>query len=661
MKRMKWFLRSAFAVVSLGSGAGGTFAQDEPPPMMPPVRALPGDEPPGGILGGLPVAPPTSATNTLMRAIPQFPTPAITTGVRAGLMRAPVVAAANHIPAASGPKPAPPETVQWAVSEKPETAKPEATQASMSALPPLDPRAPLAPLAPLNPGEPPVTRPDYLPPAAPPKTPAKPARPSGSQLSQLPEPPSPGPLPAIPIAPPIASVPKPKPGANGSKPAPRGAIVTAPKPGNPEKPGGPTFPHTASSGDGVKTNESIPTLPPSLASRSKGLCVTNNCPTQRVADLCDPVWRLCPQSGPVRFRGWLDGGYVWNTSDPTSKFNGPYNSIDRSNEFMFNQAYGIIDRPLPTDGSFGMGFRTDVLFGYDHFLGQSRGFEVDRDFNQRWNGQYYGLAIPQAYAEAGNDVVSAKVGHFYSPIGYETLPAVGNFFYSHAYSYQFGQPITHWGGLVTTQLTKHWQVQAGAVNGWDTLVGRANNASFIGGLKYTPNRNWWASFTLITGDEQNNVAGLPFIMGTDGNRTRYSFLVGLMPGGPGGRWEYVFHHYYGWQENGTPQRNLARWYGIDQYLYYRVSRQVRLGARFEWFRDEDGTRVGLNRPANLTNPPLPGNYFSLTTGLNYTPVSNLIVRPELRWDFTSDTARPAFNDGTKNNQLLLACDLIWQF
>ena len=378
--------------------------------------------------------------------------------------------------------------------------------------------------------------------------------------------------------------------------------------------------------------------------------------------MCDPVWHLCPQDAPVRVRGWLDGGYVYNNANPNSKFNGPYNSVDRSAEPMFNQGYLILDHTLPTDGSIGAGFRVDALFGHDFALGQSLGLEVDRDGNRRWNGQYYGLALPQAYAEFGNNIMSAKLGHFYSLVGYESLASVNNFFYSHSYSYQFGQPITHWGGVFTTQLTRNWQLQAGLVNGWDTLVGRTNNVNFTGSVKYTADSNWWwTSLALVTGNEQTNPAMLPGIANNTSNRTRYSFLAGLTPGGPGGRWEYVFHHFYGWQEDGTSQGNVARWYGIDQYLYYRVSRTVRLGTRFEWFRDEDGTRVGLNSTANPNNPPLPGNYFSLTAGLNYTPVSNFVVRPEVRWDFTSDTSRRAFDDGKRNNQLLVGCDLIWQF
>ncbi len=36
---------------------------------------------------------------------------------------------------------------------------------------------------------------------------------------------------------------------------------------------------------------------------------------------------------------------------------------------------------------------------------------------------------------------------------------------------------------------------------------------------------------------------------------------------------------------------------------------------------------------------------------------NFAVRPEVRCDFTSDTARPAFNDSRRNDQLLFGSDL----
>ncbi|MBX9626888.1 MAG: porin, partial [Gemmataceae bacterium] len=376
----------------------------------------------------------------------------------------------------------------------------------------------------------------------------------------------------------------------------------------------------------------------------------------------DPVGRLFPQDGRLRVRGWLDGGGIYNTANPNSRFNGPYNAVDRNQEPMFNQAYGVFEYVLPTDGSAGLGARLDLLYGNDFLLAQSPGFEVGPAGQPKWNGTYYGLALPQAYVQAGTEALSVKLGHFYTVVGYEGVPADGNFFYTHSYSYMFAGPFTQWGGLLTAKPSDRWQVDAGLVNGWNALDGVFDAANFLGRVKYTPeSRQWWASAAVITGDQPNNVAGLPGIPSDPSNRTRYSAILGLTPGGPGGPWEYVFHYFQGFQANGTAAGTTALWYGIDQYLFCRVSDKLRLGARFEWMRDEDGTRVGLNRAPNPNKPPLPGNYFSLTTGFNYNPCPNVTIRPEIRWDFTSDTVGNPFNDGRSQQQLLLGADLIVRF
>ncbi len=57
------------------------------------------------------------------------------------------------------------------------------------------------------------------------------------------------------------------------------------------------------------------------------------------------------------------------------------------------------------------------------------------------DNRFYDIALPQVYAEAyapiGNGL-NIKAGHFYTPIGYETVPAPDNFFYTHAYTMQYG-------------------------------------------------------------------------------------------------------------------------------------------------------------------------------------------------------------------------------
>ena len=173
-----------------------------------------------------------------------------------------------------------------------------------------------------------------------------------------------------------------------------------------------------------------------------GSCMTN-------CDCCEP-WRLfCQCEEGWNFYGWMNARHCRQHLQPGEQINGPYNAVDRANEFMLNQMYFIAEKKLPGDGCYGIGGRVDVIYGEDYFLAQSVGLENHDDGTPHWNPEFYGIAIPQAYLEMGTTDLSLKVGHFYSIIGYEGLPAVGNFFYSKAYSYQFAGPFTHWGGLAT--------------------------------------------------------------------------------------------------------------------------------------------------------------------------------------------------------------------
>ena len=375
-------------------------------------------------------------------------------------------------------------------------------------------------------------------------------------------------------------------------------------------------------------------------------------------------WFLFGEADRGGVYGWLDGGFVGNFGVPASKFNGPYNAVDRANEPMMNQVYLIGERTLPTDGSTGIGARTDLLYGEDFPLAMSLGWETNpgpRDWN---SGEYYGLAIPQLYAEIGSQDLSLKLGHFYTIVGYEGVPAVGNFFYFKSYSYMFAGPFTHWGGLATWRATDDVQVEAGLVNGWNGLASEYSKANFLGRIRATNDDNSAAtSFAVVSGDEGNDFSPLfqPAPVLTSANRTRYSLIFEWRPTG---RFEYLFHHWLGTQAKGLAGGGTALWAGIDQYVYYKVSDRWRWGARFEWFQDTDGTRVGLNRPSNPNHVPLPGNYYSLTIGPNWVPTGNFLMRPAFRWDFfggPSGGPRRPFNDGASNQQTMLGFDMIQKF
>lgn len=143
--------------------------------------------------------------------------------------------------------------------------------------------------------------------------------------------------------------------------------------------------------------------------------------------------------------GWANAGITYNSISPENNFNGPVTFGDRSGEFQLNQLNLFLQRAVATEGdSFDLGFRFDVMFGTDALFTQAYGvpaFDVNSGLplnRNHWDlnllnsndNRFYDLAFPQAYLEAylpiGNGL-NIKAGHFYTPIGYETVPAPDNF------------------------------------------------------------------------------------------------------------------------------------------------------------------------------------------------------------------------------------------
>lgn len=387
--------------------------------------------------------------------------------------------------------------------------------------------------------------------------------------------------------------------------------------------------------------------------------------------------------------GWLNagiGGNGWG-----SPFNGPITFNDRNWQGQMNQLYLVNEKVLDTeDGGFDWGGRVDLLYGTDYIYTTARGLDANM-LNQTlpgqpsWGNRYYGLALPQLYAEAGYGDHAVKVGHFYTIIGYEVVPAIGNFFYTHAYTMQYGEPFTHTGILDTYKANDQLTLYAGITNGWDNysdpinVLGPISNTGYPG---YNSNAAFLGGATLKSSDETqaltiaatsgNELAN--FATNAVGNRSMFSTVY---TNELSDKLTYVFQNDNGWQFNaGTPdtlnqaQSGTALWYGINQYMFYNFSDTLVGGVRFEWFRDNNGYRVysGLRNalfgvPNSATG--FQGNFWEMSYGLNYKPNKNWILRPEIRYDwYTPDHMKGVLPYGSnfdKYGQLYGGCDAIFQF
>ena len=340
---------------------------------------------------------------------------------------------------------------------------------------------------------------------------------------------------------------------------------------------------------------------------------------------------------PVTVNGWAQFGFYENEYNNPS--NGPLGFNNEANGFQMHQLWLSIGKEAATDCCLDWGFGVDYVFGVDGADTQAFGNLNQQGYDNEWDASSdYSSALPQLYGTLGYNDWTLKVGHFYTLIGYEVVQATGNFFYSHSYSQYYGEPFTHTGALATHDAGCGTQYHAGYVYGWDTGFDDGGDQSmFLGGISTELNDNLAVAWMLTAGD-----------FGT-GNGDLYmnSFVVTAQLTD---NVQYIFQHDLGDQSG---EGNANEWYSINQYLLYTVNDCWGFGGRFEWFRDDDGVRV---------NNGTVGNYYAATVGANYKPHANVIVRPELRYDWADvEAGAQPFDSGAEDEQFSGGIDVIFTF
>jgi len=376
-------------------------------------------------------------------------------------------------------------------------------------------------------------------------------------------------------------------------------------------------------------------------------------------ETCEPGWfKLLKfqalEDARIDVRGWIDQGVTWNPDRPANRFNGPVAYNDRSNEYQLNQAYLIAQRAVDNGGcGWDWGGRIDLLYGTDYRFVQAIGLETAWDQAHR----FYGLALPQWYGEVAVDKLTVRAGHFYAPCGYETAMAPDNFFYSHSYTFLYGQPRTLTGAMLTYKLNDRLSANAGLDAGWNAWESINDKAGVLAGFTWiTPDQRTTLSFEIFVNNQQ---------LTGENVRSQYALVLARKFND---RLTYAFEHDYGRDDDavsGQAGPRDAAWCSFAHYVVYTLNPCWSLGVRYEWFDDEDGLVIaGLGNPHGINLSPAASQWNALSVGVNYKPNANVVLRSELRWDWVNPRTRVPnypFDDFTKGGQFLWGADLIVKF
>lgn len=355
-------------------------------------------------------------------------------------------------------------------------------------------------------------------------------------------------------------------------------------------------------------------------------------------DLSDSFWSALDTESTLDFGGWVQFGYH-NHSD------GVFNT--RPHDLQAQQINLYLEQVADGSEGLGLGGRIDLLYGTDAPNTQAFGNHAGRwDFDPTqpnfWSNRggagatatSYGWAIPQAYAEVAYENLSVKVGHFYTLLGYQVVPATGNFFYSIPYTFNFSEAFTHTGVLATYKASDDITVYGGWTLGWDTGYDQLfGGNSFLGGTSLKLTDEMTLTYIATGGN-----------LGWIGRGYTHSIVLDYVIDD---NWEYVFQSDLVGVDTpagavnpitGDPNTHYDT-IGINQYLFYTIMDGLKAGARVEWWK-ADGT-----------------SYNEFALGLNITPVPNLRIRPEIRHNWSPSQATPV----PYNDQTIGAVDVIFTF
>jgi hypothetical protein len=346
------------------------------------------------------------------------------------------------------------------------------------------------------------------------------------------------------------------------------------------------------------------------------------------------------EAANIRLFGHIEGSYTWNFDNPARDLNVGRVFDLQNNRVTLNQLDFNIERPVDlTLNRFDVGGRVEMLYGSDSRFIHSNGLLDTDDF---FNGPEYQFDLPQAYLDVAIPIgngLRVRAGKF---LFFKQIDPSSSVFYSHSFSFGAALPFTLTGVTGYYPITKDLTLEGGISRGWDQSI-KDNNGAIDGLFR-------------VRGDISNQLSlSLAAIVGPEEDRdnTHYretlDFTVNYAPTD---QLTFLLDAVIGTQARSSALGD-ANWYGISGYAVYRLNEFLSLGARVEWYRDEEGFTTALSQ-----------TLYEATVGLTITPFprdsigANFRIRPELRGDYSS---RRFFDALSRHDQWTFALDAIFDF
>lgn len=317
--------------------------------------------------------------------------------------------------------------------------------------------------------------------------------------------------------------------------------------------------------------------------------------------------------GPA-INGYVDTQYIYSFEKPKTRTNA-LRSYDAMDNNITSTAHLAITGKLSEEAS----YTVEVDAGND------------ADTTSGTSGE--DVVIQEGYLTyVGGAGFGFKAGKFATFEGIEVIESVANPTISRGFLYGLAEPFTHVGGVLTYAMEKV-DFAVGAVNGWDLQDDNNKGKTIVAKAGF--NFGDPLSFTVsgLHGPEQASVADDPTTVGIDetdnrsgANRSSVDFtgVTKLIP-----NVDLWFQANYGQEQDildgdgDGVMDDDDTWGGFTVQPVINISDKFSVGARYEYFANSDGSRVGGTDDFSA---------YNVTIAPAYKLTDNVVIRLEGRQD-----------------------------
>jgi len=351
----------------------------------------------------------------------------------------------------------------------------------------------------------------------------------------------------------------------------------------------------------------------------------------------------------INVGGHAEAGWTYNFNTPNTDVNNGRVFDFEHNKPILDQLSIFVEKKVDASKSnFDIGGKVEAIYGADSGLIHANGLSDYYDGPRDPKNQ---LDLTQLYIDIGIPVgngLLVRVGKFVTLMGQEVIDPEGNSLYSHSFMFGFAIPFTQTGVLASYNLSDDWSITAGFTRGWDQAFDDNNDAiDFLGEVKWAQSKDTTIILNLSAGPQRTN------------DNSDWRWLLDLVASHTvSDQLAIAVNADFGWEQNAAIGGGTGKWWGIAGYAGYKISPELGLNGRIEWFRDDGGSRLGIDGL----------NLYELTVGLNVKPFAKdrwgqyLQIRPEVRFDLSNDNVfgdRNALGQFSDDHQFTFGVDVIF--